>query len=49
MTEEILENLREFLQYLEDKKIIVPAKLENNKEDMHMLIKDIMKLDLAKF
>jgi hypothetical protein len=49
MTEEILDNLREFLQYLEDKKIINSQKLENNKEEMNNLIRDLMKLDLAKF
>jgi len=49
MNDDILENLREFLQYLEDKKIINPSKLENNKDEMNNLIKDLMKLDLAKF
>jgi len=44
-----LENLREFLTYLEDKNIINTSKLENNKDEMNNLIKDIMKLDLAKF
>jgi len=37
------------LTYLEDKNIINTERLENNKEEMHNLIKDIMKLDLAKF
>jgi hypothetical protein len=49
MNEEILQNLREFLTYLEDKKIINTERLENNKEEMNTLIKDLMKLDLAKF
>ena len=49
MTEDILQNLREFLQYLEDKNIINSSKLENNKDEMNNLIKDLMKLDLAKF
>jgi hypothetical protein len=42
-------NLREFLQYLEDKKIINPDSLSKNKEEMNILIKDLMKLDLSKF
>lgn len=37
------------MSYLEDKKIINPQKLENNKDEMNNLIKDLMKLDLAKF
>jgi len=37
------------LTYLEDKKIINTSKLENNKEEMNNLIKDLMKLDLSKF
>lgn len=49
MNGEILQNLREFLQYLEDKKIINTSKLENSKEEMNNLIKDLMKLDLTKF
>lgn len=44
-----MENLREFLTYLEDKKIINTSKLENNKDEMNNLIKDLMKLDLEKF
>ena len=49
VNEEILQNLREFLTYLEDKNIINTSKLENNKEEMNNLIKDLMKLDLNKF
>jgi hypothetical protein len=41
--------LREFLTYLEEKNIINTERLENNKEEMQNLIKDLMKLDLAKF
>lgn len=41
--------MREFLTYLEDKNIINTKNLENNKEEMNNLIKDLMKLDLAKF
>ena len=41
--------MREFLTYLEDKKIINSSKLENNKDEMNNLIKDFMKLDLSKF
>jgi hypothetical protein len=41
--------LREFLTYLEEKNIINTERLENNKEEMNNLIKDLMKLDLAKF
>jgi len=37
------------LQYLEDKNIINSKRLENNKEEMGNLIKDLMKLDLNKF
>ena len=48
VNEEILQNLREFLTYLEDKNIINTSKLQN-KEEMNNLIKDLMKLDLAKF
>ena len=44
-----MQNLREFLAYLEEKNIINTSKLENNKEEMNNLIKDLMKLDLAKF
>jgi hypothetical protein len=42
-------NLREFLGYLEEKKIINTERLESNKDEMNNLIKDLMKLDLAKF
>lgn len=41
--------MREFLTYLEEKNIINTERLENNKEEMNSLIKDLMKLDLAKF
>lgn len=37
------------MTYLEDKNIINTSKLENNKDEMNNLIKDLMKLDLAKF
>ena len=47
-TELIVNNLREFLTYLENKNIINPQKLSDQKE-MKSLIKDIMKLDLTKF
>ena len=46
--EEILQNLREFLGYLEEKNIISSKQLQS-KEEMDNLIKDLMKLDLAKF
>lgn len=36
--EETLQNLKDFLQYLEDKKIINTKHLENNKEEMSNLI-----------
>jgi hypothetical protein len=49
VNEEILQNLREFLTYLEEKNIINTERLENNKDEMNNLIKDLMKLDLAKF
>jgi hypothetical protein len=49
VNEEILQNLREFLTYLEEKNIINTDKLGDNKEEMNNLIKDLMKLDLAKF
>jgi hypothetical protein len=49
VNEEILQNLREFLTYLEEKNIINTERLENNKEEMNNLIKDLMKLDLEKF
>jgi hypothetical protein len=41
--------LKEFLTYLEDKKIINADRLEKNKDEMNNLIKDLMKLDLSKF
>ena len=41
--------MREFLTYLEEKNIINTERLENNKEEMNNLIKDLMKLDLQKF
>ena len=41
--------MREFLTYLEDKKIINTDRLEKNKDEMNNLIKDLMKLDLSKF
>lgn len=44
----MLGNLREFLQYLEDKNIINPKQLEDEKE-INNLISDILKLDLTKF
>lgn len=47
--DETLQNLKDFLQYLEDKKIINTKNLENNKEEMSNLIQDLMKLDLNKF
>jgi hypothetical protein len=47
-TEEIMKNLRDFLGYLENKGIINPTKLQN-KDEMKILLKDIMKLDLTKF
>jgi hypothetical protein len=46
--EEMINNLKEFLQYLEDKNIINPKQLEDEKE-INNLISDILKLDLTKF
>ena len=46
--EETLCNLREFLQYLEEKQIINCAQLEDKRE-VKNLIKDLVKLDLSKF
>ena len=43
-----MKNLRDFLCYLENKGIINPTKLQN-KDEMKILLKDIMKLDLTKF
>jgi hypothetical protein len=43
-----MKNLRDFLGYLESKGIINPTKLQS-KDEMRNLLKDIMKLDLAKF
>jgi hypothetical protein len=37
------------LVYLEEKKIINSSKLENDDAEINSLLKDIMKLDLAKF
>ena len=44
----IIQNLRDFLTYLENKNIINPKRL-SDEEEMNNLIKDIMKLDLNKF
>lgn len=46
--EDMIGNLKEFLQYLEDKNIINPKQLEDEKE-INNLISDILKLDLTKF
>jgi hypothetical protein len=46
--DEMINNLKEFLQYLEDKNIINPKQLEDEKE-VNNLISDILKLDLTKF
>lgn len=46
--DEMINNLKEFLQYLEDKNIINPRQLEDEKE-INNLISDILKLDLTKF
>lgn len=46
--EDMINNLKEFLQYLEDKNIINPKQLEDEKE-INNLISDILKLDLTKF
>ena len=43
-----MKNLRDFLGYLENKGIINPTKLQS-KDEMKILLKDIMKLDLNKF
>ena len=47
-TDVIIQNLRDFLVYLENKNIINPQKLSDQNE-MKSLIKDLMKLDLSKF
>lgn len=47
-TDEIINNLKDFLSYLENKGIINQTKLQN-KDEMNNLLKDIMKLDLNKF
>ena len=47
--EETLDNLREFLQYLEDRNIINPKKLKINSEEFNNLLGDLIKLDLKKF
>jgi hypothetical protein len=44
----MLDNLREFVGYLEEKKIINTSQLQDEKE-VNNLIKDILKLDLTKF
>lgn len=46
--EETINNLKDFLGYLEDKNIINGQQLEDKKE-VNNLIKDLMKLDLSKF
>jgi hypothetical protein len=48
-SEEILQNLREFLFYLEEKKIINSSNMQENSQEMNNLIRDLMKLDLKKF
>ncbi|CDW77508.1 protein kinase domain containing protein [Stylonychia lemnae] len=47
--EETIQNLKDFLQYLEDKSIINCKNLQNNQQEMTNLIQDLMKLDLNKF
>lgn len=44
----MISSLKEFLVYLEDKKIINPSSLENQSE-VQNLIQDLLKLDLNKF
>lgn len=46
--EDTLNNLKDFLEYLEDKNIINGQQLED-KNEVNNLIKDLMKLDLSKF
>lgn len=46
--EDTLNNLKDFLWYLEDKKIINGQQLED-KNEVNNLIKDLMNLDLSKF
>jgi len=47
--EAALDNVREFLSYLEKKNIINIAEVVQNKTQINALIQDIMKLDLEKF
>ena len=47
--DETIQNLKDFLQYLEDKNIINCKKLETDQQEMSNLINDLMKLDLNKF
>lgn len=49
LTEDQLENLKEFLSYLEKKNIINITQLEHDPNQLNNLIQDIMKLDLTKF
>lgn len=46
--DETLDNLKDFLGYLEDKQIINGQQLED-REEVNNLIRDLMKLDLSKF
>ena len=46
--DDTLNNLKDFLEYLEDKNIINGQQLEDRME-INNLIKDLMKLDLSKF
>ena len=47
--EEIMESLRNFLTYLESKKIINITEVMQDKAQMHAIIQDIMKIDLKEF
>ena len=47
--QEIMESLRNFLTYLESKKIINITEVMQDKAQMHAIIQDIMKIDLKEF
>ena len=44
-----MESLRNFLTYLESKKIINITEVMQDKAQMHAIIQDIMKIDLKEF